>query len=176
MASNDLKDYIVTLQCLVVPQENIPRRRIPNRLTIVLLWEISSCCTPFGNVSNQLVLPMQISEGLRETPIPNTPKDYERIYTDCWKHEPDDRPTIHDVFTKLEAIMKNNNITKYSWTLPINNSSHDNLSQSSSFYKHKSEKDINDGISGITAISDMLRENKKQIVLDYLNFAKLADM
>ncbi|CAB5327114.1 unnamed protein product [Rhizophagus irregularis] len=37
MASNDLKDYIVTLQCLVVPQENIPRRRISNRLTILTI-------------------------------------------------------------------------------------------------------------------------------------------
>ncbi|GES83707.1 kinase-like domain-containing protein [Rhizophagus clarus] len=150
----------------------------------VLLWEISSCRPPFENVYNPHVLPMRISKGLRETPIPNTPKDYERIYTDCWKHEPDDRPTIHDVVTKLEAIMKNNNITKYSWTIPISNSSHDNLSQSFnnnmydakeikplisspqiSFYEQKSEKDI---VDGIAAISDKILENKKQRILDYL--------
>ncbi|GBC06537.1 hypothetical protein RclHR1_00690027 [Rhizophagus clarus] len=152
----------------------------------VLLWEISSCRPPFGNEYNQFALPMQISKGLRETPIPNTPKDYERIYTGkyCWKHEPDDRPTIHDVVTKLEAIMKNNNITKYSWTLPISNSSHDNLSQSFnnnmydakeikplisspqiSFYEQKSKKDI---VDGIAVISDKILENKKQRILDYL--------
>ncbi|RGB26304.1 hypothetical protein C1646_770604, partial [Rhizophagus diaphanus] len=39
----------------------------------ILLWEISS---------------------LRETPFPNTPKDYVKIYTDCWNNEPDNRPTI----------------------------------------------------------------------------------
>ncbi|CAB4437575.1 unnamed protein product [Rhizophagus irregularis] len=67
------------------------------------------------------VLLNQILQGLRETPIPNTPKDYEKLYTDCWKPESYDRPTIHDVVARLEAIISK--ITKY-WTPPINNSSH----------------------------------------------------
>ncbi|CAB4387220.1 unnamed protein product [Rhizophagus irregularis] len=37
---------------------------------------------------------INISQGLRETPFPNTPKDYVKIYTDCWNNEPDNRPTI----------------------------------------------------------------------------------
>ncbi|CAB4438197.1 unnamed protein product [Rhizophagus irregularis] len=36
---------------------------------------------------------MEILQGLRENPIPNTPEDYVKIYTDCWNKEPDDRPT-----------------------------------------------------------------------------------
>jgi hypothetical protein len=47
----------------------------------VLLWEISSCQSPFEDRYNQLGLPNQILQGLRETPIPNTPEDYKRIYT-----------------------------------------------------------------------------------------------
>ena len=43
----------------------------------VLLWEISSCRLPFEDQYNQLGLPNQI---LQETPIPNTPEDYKRIY------------------------------------------------------------------------------------------------
>ncbi|GET54543.1 kinase-like domain-containing protein [Rhizophagus irregularis DAOM 181602=DAOM 197198] len=31
---------------------------------------------------------------IKETPFPNTPKDYVKIYTDCWNNEPDNRPTI----------------------------------------------------------------------------------
>jgi serine/threonine protein kinase len=46
----------------------------------VLLWEISSCRPPF-NGKNDYVLVNQILQGIRETPIPNTPKDYEKIYT-----------------------------------------------------------------------------------------------
>ncbi|CAB5350360.1 unnamed protein product [Rhizophagus irregularis] len=57
------------------------------------------------------VLQNQILQGLRETPMPSTPKDYEQIYTDCWKPEPDDRPTIQNVVSRLEEIMVKRNIT-----------------------------------------------------------------
>src|SRR5690349_18549528 len=74
---------------------------------------------------------MEILQGLRETPIPNTPENYVKIYTgkcsyliyynlftdnlelnimyfflDCWSDEPDNRPTINQVISKLEAIIK----------------------------------------------------------------------
>ena len=47
----------------------------------VLLWEISSCRSPFEDQYNKFGLVNQILQGLRETPIPNTPKDYEKLYT-----------------------------------------------------------------------------------------------
>jgi serine/threonine protein kinase len=46
----------------------------------VLLWEISSCRPPFDGDTG-FGLPNRILKGLREIPIPNTPKDYENIYT-----------------------------------------------------------------------------------------------
>jgi hypothetical protein len=46
----------------------------------VLLWEISSCQQPFKDKSDYSLI-VQISRGLRETPIPNTPEDYVKIYT-----------------------------------------------------------------------------------------------
>ncbi|CAB4490228.1 unnamed protein product [Rhizophagus irregularis] len=49
---------------------------------------------------------------LRERPIPNTPKDYEKIYTDCWKDKPDDRPDIEEIVTRLETIIAENDSTK----------------------------------------------------------------
>jgi serine/threonine protein kinase len=51
----------------------------------VLLWEISSGKRPFYTEGegyyNFIFLIYQIPQGLRERPIPNTPKDYVRIYT-----------------------------------------------------------------------------------------------
>ena len=49
----------------------------------VLLWEISSGCPPFYNEgeSYDISLILEISQGLRETPIPNTPEDYVNLYT-----------------------------------------------------------------------------------------------
>ncbi|CAB4385543.1 unnamed protein product [Rhizophagus irregularis] len=155
----------------------------------VLLWEISSCRSPFKDVSNQYRLQNQILQGLRETPMPSTPKDYEQIYTDCWKPEPDDRPTIQNVVSRLEEIMVKRNITtKHVWAPPINNLSRNNLSQGfnnniynkikveplkspskapqASFYKQKSKKEIVDGIAALA--DNIYDENKKQRILDYI--------
>ncbi|CAB4400552.1 unnamed protein product [Rhizophagus irregularis] len=76
----------------------------------VLLWEISSGRPPFCNELYDLGLAMEILHGLREKPIPNTPEDYIKIYTDCWNNEPDNRPTINQVVAKLNAIILKENI------------------------------------------------------------------
>ncbi|GBC42884.2 kinase-like domain-containing protein [Rhizophagus irregularis DAOM 181602=DAOM 197198] len=76
----------------------------------VLLWEISSGLPPFCNEPYDLGLAMEILHGLREKPIPNTPDDYIKIYTDCWNNEPDNRPTINQVVAKLNAIILKENI------------------------------------------------------------------
>ena len=51
----------------------------------VLLWEISSGQPPFFNESYDINLILEISQGLRETPIPNTPEDYVKLYTGKYK-------------------------------------------------------------------------------------------
>ena len=47
----------------------------------ILLWEISSGQPPFFNEPNDVGLAMEILQGHRETPVPNTPEDYVKIYT-----------------------------------------------------------------------------------------------
>ncbi|EXX66399.1 Ste20p [Rhizophagus irregularis DAOM 197198w] len=71
----------------------------------IILWEISSGQPPFYNELHDVGLAMKISQGLREKPVPNIFEDYIKIYTDCWNNEPDDRPTINQVVTKLNAII-----------------------------------------------------------------------
>ncbi|GET58411.1 kinase-like domain-containing protein [Rhizophagus irregularis DAOM 181602=DAOM 197198] len=66
--------------------------------TGVLLWEISSGQPPFNDELNDIGLAMEIFKGYREKPIPDTPKEYIHLYTDCWNIEPDDRPTIIQVY------------------------------------------------------------------------------
>ncbi|GBC27069.2 kinase-like domain-containing protein [Rhizophagus irregularis DAOM 181602=DAOM 197198] len=120
--------------------------------------------------------------GLRETPIQDTPKDYEKIYTDCWEFEPDDRPTIYNVVDRLEAISSKTTKSWNSSPSSRNNSSpssrnnsspssrnysslssRDNLSQS---FKQKESKDIVDGIAALP--SKIYDKRKKQKILDYL--------
>ena len=47
----------------------------------VLLWEISSGVPPFHKEDNDMGLIYGISQGKRETTVPNTPADYVNLYT-----------------------------------------------------------------------------------------------
>ena len=47
----------------------------------VLLWEISSGKQPFCDESYDFGLVTEILRGYRETPVPNTPENYIKIYT-----------------------------------------------------------------------------------------------
>ena len=47
----------------------------------ILLWEISSGVPPFHKEDNDMGLIYGISQGKRETTIPNTPADYVNLYT-----------------------------------------------------------------------------------------------
>ncbi|GBC20838.2 kinase-like domain-containing protein [Rhizophagus irregularis DAOM 181602=DAOM 197198] len=67
---------------------------------------------PFNDVPHEIDLVVSILEGLRESPVPDTPKDYVKLYTDCWSSEPKERPTINQVADELKAI-----IAKYDTTI-----------------------------------------------------------
>ena len=47
----------------------------------VLFWEISSGHRPFENRDHDFYLAIDIREGLRETPVHDTPNDYIKLYT-----------------------------------------------------------------------------------------------
>ncbi|GBC04841.1 hypothetical protein RclHR1_00590027 [Rhizophagus clarus] len=80
----------------------------------VILWEISSGRPPFGKTYDIFSLTYKISQGARENPIPDTPDSYVKIYTECWNQEPDDRPTMNEVFDRLKSArkLKNKQINK----------------------------------------------------------------
>ncbi|CAB4388133.1 unnamed protein product [Rhizophagus irregularis] len=70
----------------------------------VLLWELSSGQPPFcaDGEHYDVGLIYDISQGHRETVVPDTPDEYVKIYTKCWDGEPDNRPTIFQVVDWLK--------------------------------------------------------------------------
>ncbi|GBC22167.2 kinase-like domain-containing protein [Rhizophagus irregularis DAOM 181602=DAOM 197198] len=53
---------------------------------------------------------VEISQGLREIVVPDTPEEYVKIYTKCWDGEPDNRPTIYQVVDWLNAIITKSDV------------------------------------------------------------------
>ncbi|PKK65440.1 HCP-like protein [Rhizophagus irregularis] len=78
----------------------------------VLFWEISSGQPPFyvEDEEYDVGLAVEISQGLRETVVPDTPEEYVKIYTKCWDGEPDNRPTIYQVVDWLNAIITKSDV------------------------------------------------------------------
>src|SRR5690242_17378609 len=54
----------------------------------VLFWEISSGRTPFSNTYKYKIF-HDVVKGKRETPVENTPPEYQQLYENCWKEELD---------------------------------------------------------------------------------------
>ncbi|PKK62431.1 hypothetical protein RhiirC2_855699 [Rhizophagus irregularis] len=79
----------------------------------VLMWELSSGYPPFHNNEDLIVLKIRLIEGIREDPISNTPCEYLKLYQSCWNSEPGARPSIEQVFNKLEEILNLQNNTNH---------------------------------------------------------------
>ncbi|GBC05765.1 hypothetical protein RclHR1_06410002 [Rhizophagus clarus] len=120
----------------------------------ILLWEISSGYLPFRNKPYNVDLALEILNGLREKPIPNTPENYIKLYTDCWNNEPDNRLCINQVVTKLNAIISD-----------FQKDEHNVDIQLSSEQLLKPNNEISENI-----INSSLNENISQIVE---NFSKI---
>ncbi|UZO16541.1 uncharacterized protein OCT59_007926 [Rhizophagus irregularis] len=154
----------------------------------VLLWEISSGRPPFCNEPYDAGLAVEILHGLREKPIPNTPEDYIKIYTDCWNNEPNNRPTINQVIGKLNAIILKENIQLSSEQQNIvetprninNNSLHEEMSQLIQNFNNMNTEEMDTSISEnnfdnmINEIIFLLENNievemRKDEIVNYLN-------
>ncbi|RGB31579.1 kinase-like domain-containing protein, partial [Rhizophagus diaphanus] len=117
--SSNFQSKLIGVIPYVDPKSFIRRRNNNNQIQVyslneksdvysvgVLLWEISSGQPPFSvDGLYDVSLIYDISQGFRETVVPDTPENYAKIYTECWDGEPDNRPTINQVVTWLNALI-----------------------------------------------------------------------
>ncbi|RHZ46773.1 hypothetical protein Glove_606g82 [Diversispora epigaea] len=75
----------------------------------VLFWELSSGIPPFNKFLSFEIYNLIIS-GKREAPIDGTPENYIKIYSNAWKDNSEQRPTIEDICDSLIKDIQFENI------------------------------------------------------------------
>ncbi|CAB4479812.1 unnamed protein product [Rhizophagus irregularis] len=83
---------------------NIAAKEIVNELKLQRDVDFHENIIRFYGISTENQT-MEILQGLRENPIPNTPEGYVKIYTECWNNDPDKRPTANQIIIKLNEII-----------------------------------------------------------------------
>ncbi|EXX64757.1 uncharacterized protein OCT59_007099 [Rhizophagus irregularis] len=151
----------------------------------VLFWEISSGQPPFYTEGEQydVDLAIEISQGLREEPIPNTPEDYIKIYTECWNGEPDNRPTINQVVERLKEIIAKMNITtenNISASLNTDNSLHGEMSQIIQNFNKMNTKEIVPANNSFEKVNDIVNyifeiDNEGKVSTLFKNIKNILD-
>ncbi|RGB28661.1 kinase-like domain-containing protein [Rhizophagus diaphanus] len=80
----------------------------------VIFWQLTSCSSPFNfEISTKsevhASISLKILNGVREEPIPSTSVKFIELYQQCWRYEPDERPDVNQVISKLNEIGSENN-------------------------------------------------------------------
>ncbi|KAF9412434.1 hypothetical protein BGZ94_001043 [Podila epigama] len=71
----------------------------------VIFWELSSCVIPFEVQLQDVMLAVNIINGVRETTVPGTAVEYEMLYRRCWDGLPQNRPNMDIVLSELVELL-----------------------------------------------------------------------
>uniref|UniRef100_U9SIX5 Protein kinase domain-containing protein n=1 Tax=Rhizophagus irregularis (strain DAOM 181602 / DAOM 197198 / MUCL 43194) TaxID=747089 RepID=U9SIX5_RHIID len=76
----------------------------------VIFWQLTSCSSPFNFEKRDYTsITLDILNGAREESISNTNVKFIKLYQQCWRHEPDERPDADQVVLELNKIDSENN-------------------------------------------------------------------
>ncbi|CAB5386230.1 unnamed protein product [Rhizophagus irregularis] len=70
-----------------------------------IIGENSRGKKPFADIKYDLSLTERIAQGSREKIVEGTPEGYSVLYSKCWDHDPDKRPTIQEVVDTLTPMV-----------------------------------------------------------------------
>ncbi|PKY55059.1 HCP-like protein [Rhizophagus irregularis] len=126
---------------------------ITNKRSSLKSEKTSSGHKPFREVNHGLSLMLSILNGEREEIIDGTPIGYSNLYTECWRFEPNKRPDVQEVVSKLRATVSsevtiNLNEDNKSTYSPEENESMSKLS--------KGTADINDALNNNNSLINII--------------------
>jgi len=110
----------------------------------VLFWELTSGLSPFNyenRTYSDYALIKDIFEGKREKPVLNTNAKFVKLYQKCWRHKPDERPSIEQVILDLNEIDSKNNTSNQA-NSKLNSSDNVNTEHNDSFAKSKNTEEL----------------------------------
>ncbi|RGB29987.1 hypothetical protein C1646_818178 [Rhizophagus diaphanus] len=129
----------------------------------VLLWQISSGYEPFKNkgFDYDAYLVLKILNGEREEMIDGTPAEYNKLYTECWKYESNERPNMQEVVTVLEATISSeqNDVPIYDFNEKKELKEYQSNSSSSKETIDINDKLIND-ITSLKIVSGIIKQSE----------------
>ena len=75
----------------------------------IIMWEVSSQQSPFSGHNHDVLLMLQICNGLRPTLVDATPKCWSDLMQRCWHPNPSNRPTadeVEDIVCNWDMILQ----------------------------------------------------------------------
>ena len=81
----------------------------------ISLYAIFTCKKPYGNMFDHIIHPFlqnkeimdAVSNGLRPEPVPEEPAGVGELMESCWHEDPQERPTMEEVISKIRKIKLN---------------------------------------------------------------------
>jgi hypothetical protein len=71
------------------------------------MWELTTGCKPFANVSHDIHLIYKILDGERPKITEDTPEFYANLMESCWDPDPKKRPSITNIFDSFYIFISN---------------------------------------------------------------------
>ena len=78
----------------------------------VILWEISSGKSPYGELTEPMQICVYRLKGSRDSPFPGTPEEYINLYSDCWDEDPNKRPLCANIHMRLKCCYQMDDLNK----------------------------------------------------------------
>jgi len=80
----------------------------------IIMWELLTCETPFGDTSNPYEIMRDVEAGARPMIPPNdAPAEYVKLMQNCWNGKPQKRPDFDAILKELEDKIWDRNSAEY---------------------------------------------------------------
>jgi len=70
----------------------------------IVLWELFSRKEPYSELSASQIILQVVNKGYRPEIPANCPPEWKKLIQSCWHQNPDNRPTMEEVFSMLKQI------------------------------------------------------------------------